>query len=106
MRQSPSEAAWVNVALRTVGLGCAALAGLSGISVFAGMLIGLDGFVKWAGFVFIASVIVPYATMQVHFAATRTLTEREKASWERGMWGLSGFLAAFFYLTRSDRRLK
>ena len=72
MGQSPSEATWVIVALRTVGLGCAAIAGLSGISVLAGMLIGLEGVVKWAGFVFIASVIIPYATMRLHFAATRT----------------------------------
>ena len=93
--------------LRALGVSCAAAAAVSFIGLIAALSVESERLLKWSGGAFLASVVVPYLAMRWHLAVTDTLTEGQKRTW-RGLdtWGLFGFIMSFFYLTRSDRRLR
>jgi len=76
------------------------------LGAITAMLLESEGLLKWslaAGFI---SITVPYAAMRWHLAASDALTGGQKRSWRYiAGWGGFGFIAAFFYLIRADRRL-
>jgi hypothetical protein len=74
--------------------------------VSAGAALLLRGtWVRWSLLVTAVAVLVPDIVMRWHLDRTRTLTHVQKERWASLLWGLHGFIAAFAYLLRSDRRL-
>jgi hypothetical protein len=97
----------IDQALRALGFGCAVAAGASVIGAFVSLILESDALIKWSLSVLLVSIIVPYIAMRWHLWATGSLTHGEKRTWRHvAGWGGFGFIASFFYLMRSDRRLR
>jgi hypothetical protein len=92
--------------LRALGVGCVATTIASMLGAITAMLLESQELLKWslaAGFI---SIAVPYVAFRWHLATSRELTQGQKKSWRYvAGWGGFGFIAAFFYLMRADRRL-
>ena len=93
--------------LRALGFSCAAAVGASVIGLIASLTIESENLLKWSLGTLAVSIIVPYVAMRWHMAATESLTQGQKRTWRHvSGWGGFGFIASFFYLMRSDRRLR
>jgi hypothetical protein len=60
----------------------------------------------WSAAVTAVSFCVPKLVMSIHIATPDGLTEEQRSKWNQVAWGADGFIAAFAYLLRRDRRLR
>jgi hypothetical protein len=93
--------------LRAIGICCAVATAASLIGVIMSVWLEAARALKWSGGALFASILIPPVAMRWHLAVTDTLTQRQKRRWrDVGSFGLNGFIASYFYLMRSDRRLE
>jgi hypothetical protein len=103
---SESKAASRVDRLRALGLCCAATSVGSILGAITAMILDSQELLKWCLAAGAISITVPYVAMRWHMATSNSLARVHKQRWrDVAHWGGFGFIAAFFYLIRTDRRL-